>query len=60
MLASYAGLVALEAWPAWDAAVAPGPAVPPGTTANAVPADMAGEARTAGRHAPGALLPPLA
>lgn len=59
-LATFAGLAPLDAWPAWDAAVPPGPAVPPGTLTNAVPADMAGQARSAQRNAPGALLPPPA
>ncbi|PRW60490.1 Right handed beta helix region [Chlorella sorokiniana] len=58
-LASYAGLWhPIPAFGTWAAAVAPGPAVPAGTLANAVVNDKAGAARTASRHAPGALLPP--
>ena len=58
-LASYAGLWDIPAFPAWAAAVAPGPAVPSGTLGNAVATDKEGAARTAQRHAPGALLPPV-
>lgn len=58
-LASYAGLWApITAFGPWDAAVPPGPPVPPGDLQNAVTADKDGAARTAARHAPGALLPP--
>lgn len=58
-LASYAGLWdPIAAFGAWAAALPPGPAVPPGRLANAVAADKEGSARTAQRHAPGALLPP--
>ncbi|KAI7843290.1 hypothetical protein COHA_003122 [Chlorella ohadii] len=60
-LATYAGLWhPIPAFGAWDAAVPPGPAVPAGMLANAVGKDKAGAARTASRHAPGALLPPAA
>ena len=44
----------LPAFGAWEAAVPPGPAVPPGSLANAVPLDRAGAPRTAGKDAPGA------
>ena len=44
----------LPAFGAWQAAVPPGPAVPPGTLGNVVPLDRAGASRTAGRDAPGA------
>lgn len=58
-LASYSELWdPIPAFGAWAAAVPPGPAVPPGRLANAVGADKEGAARTAQRHAPGALLPP--
>lgn len=59
-LATYTGLWSpIPAFGAWAAAVPPGPAVPAGTLANAVTKDKAGAARTASRHAPGALLPPV-
>lgn len=53
-LALYSGLWdPIPAFGAWAAAV------PPGTPTNAVTADKDGAARTAQRHAPGALLPPV-
>lgn len=58
-LATYAGLWSpIAPFGPWDAAVPPGPPVPPGVLANAVAQDMQGPARTATRHAPGAVLPP--
>ena len=44
----------LPSFGAWQAAVPPGPAVPPGTLGNAVPLDRAGAPRKAGGDAPGA------